>query len=115
MSVTTIGLDDAPIDELVSTASSEPIIDYLSEAKLVELLTAGHSDALDRLVRSNLRIAVDEAIRNRGLGERQEWLVRRAAHALMESAGSYDPLQHGRFSHYARRAVRRAIRTVQPS
>ena len=113
--MTTNGLDDAPIDVLVSSASAEPVIDHVSESRLAELFTAGHSDALDRLVRSNLRIAIDEAIRNRGLGERQEWLVRRAAQALVESAGTYDPQQHGRFSHYARRAVRRAIRSDRPS
>ena len=108
--------EDRSLDELVSTASSEPVIDLVAESRLAELLLDGDAEALDRLVRASLRIAIDEAIRNRGLGEPQEGLVRRAAHALMEAAHSYDPGRHGRFSIYARRAVRQALRrTSAPS
>lgn len=71
---------------------------------------SGQDDALKELVRAHLRIAVDEAIRNRGFGVGQERLARVGALALVEAAPDFDPDQHGSFSSYARQVVRRAIK-----
>jgi len=104
-------LDKAPIVELVTTASSEPVIDHLSESRLAEMMVDGHADALQTLLRANLRIAIDEAIRCRGRGEPQAVMVRRGLRALVGAAEGYRPDEHGAFSAHVRGAVRVALRT----
>lgn len=113
-----ISVDDitaAPVADLVARASSTRVLDAAEEAILVRRRVSGHDAALDALVRSHLRIAVDEAIRNRGLGERQDRLVRAAAQALVEAAPRFDPAEHGSFGEYARRIVRNAIKNEMVS
>jgi DNA-directed RNA polymerase sigma subunit (sigma70/sigma32) len=111
----TLRLDGAPIAELVVTASTEPVIDHSYEARLAELLVEGHCEVRQTLVRCNLRVAIDEAIRHRGLGESQARMVRRGVRALVEAAETYRPAAHGPFSDYVRSAVRSAIRGSAPS
>lgn len=97
----------APVEDLVVGASRMPLLDETEEARLADRRT--DHEALTELVRRHLRVAVDEAIRNRGLGARQDVLVRAGARALVEAAPRYDPEMHGAFSTYARRTVRDAI------
>lgn len=104
----TTEITSVPVEDLVFGASDVPVLDDAEEARLA-VRCAANDDARWELVRSHLRVAVDEAIRNRGLGARQDVLVREAARALVEAAPDYDPLRHGSFSSYARRIVRAAI------
>lgn len=106
---TTSYLADAPVGELVTTASREPLLDEEHELVLVRRVRQGDTEALERLVMSNLRVAVDEAIRNRGLGQSQRLLVRRGIAVLIEAARTYDPDLHGSFSGYAGRRVRSTL------
>ena len=106
---TTSYLADAPVGELVDTASREPLLDDEHESALIRRVREGDSEALERLVMSNLRVAVDEAIRNRGLGQSQRMLVRRGISVLVEAARTYDPDRHGPFSGYASRRVRSTL------
>lgn len=115
MQISTDDIADAPLADLVARASNTRILDEREEAQLVGRCVSGQDAALDVLVRAHLRVAVDEAIRNRGLGARQDRLARAAARALVESAPEYDPAQHGSFSAWARRIVREAIKTAMAS
>jgi DNA-directed RNA polymerase specialized sigma subunit len=108
-------IGDVSLADLVTTASCEPVIDETSESLLIESCREGHTGALEKLIRANLRIVIDEAIRERGLGERQADMVRRGLQALVESADRYDPSRDGSFSAYARGAVRNAIRQGFPA
>ncbi|MEX2467744.1 MAG: hypothetical protein WD995_12610 [Gemmatimonadota bacterium] len=99
----------ASLDELVTTASLEPLLDERSEAVLARRVQDGDIDALERLVFGNLRVAVDEAIRNRGLGASQRDLIRSGIRVLMDAARVYEPELHGPFSRYARARVGRAL------
>jgi RNA polymerase sigma-32 factor len=98
------------IDDLVSTASDQPVLADEVERGLVQRMRDGDVGAAEELVLGHLRIAIDEAIRTRGLGLPQRDLVRLGVRALVEAARSYDPDEHGRFSHHARSQVRRVLR-----
>jgi DNA-directed RNA polymerase sigma subunit (sigma70/sigma32) len=98
------------VGDLVWMASAHPILDQDSEDQLLRGAREGESEAIDALVLANLRIAVDEAIRARGLGLPQRKLVRLAAAAMLEAAHSYDPMIHGRFSDYVRVRIRDVLR-----
>jgi RNA polymerase primary sigma factor len=99
----------ASLDELVTTASTEPLLDERGEALLARRVQDGDMEALERLVFVNLRVAVDEAIRNRGLGSPQRDLVRNGIRVLMDAARIYDPVHDGRFSHFVRLRVSTAL------
>jgi len=101
-------ITSAPVAELVARASAEPVPD---SARVLDLGHSVESDALIRaeLARTHLRLGVDEAIRNRGLGFPQERLVRVATIAVVEAANDFDPVRDGSFTSYARARVRRAL------
>ncbi|MBT8489055.1 MAG: hypothetical protein KJO65_09565 [Gemmatimonadetes bacterium] len=103
---------DIDMAELIESASHARRLDDGEERALVERWAAGQLDARDELVRASLRVAVDEAIRNRGLGTRQERLARVGARALVEAAETYDPTFHGSFSSWSRQVVRQAVRSA---
>ena len=99
-------LADIPVAELVARASEAPLP---SDAVVAQLVDSDDAEALEELVCSHLRIAIDEAIRSRGLGERQDRLVRMAAEAVIDAAPEYDAVVHGRFSTFVRATARAAI------
>jgi len=101
--------DQLSVGDLVSIASEHPHLAADEEIGIVERLRAGDPDALEELVRGNLRIAIDEAIRTRGLGPSQLQLVRAGVRTLVEAAQSYDPAQDGSFAEHARLRVRRTM------
>lgn len=103
---------DVSVADLVASASRSPMLDEREEEALADRWASGHDAARDALVRAHLRLAVDEAIRNRGLGARQDRLARLAARALVEAAPEYDPKAHGAFSRWARITVRNAIKAA---
>ena len=106
---TTSYLSGASVGELGSTASMEPVLAAAVEADLARRVSDGDTEALERLVMGNRRVAVDEAIRNRGLGQPQRALLRRGVRVLIEAARIYDPDRHGSFSRFASGRVRRAL------
>jgi DNA-directed RNA polymerase sigma subunit (sigma70/sigma32) len=103
-------LTQLTVGDLVWMASSHPVLDEHDEEALVRQAREGALQAVEELVLGNLRIAVDEAIRIRGLGFPQRRLVRLGVAALLEAVNSYDPMMHGRFSEHVRWRVRAALR-----
>lgn len=97
-----------PVADLIARASAGPMFDPGEQARLERSVT-DDGRARIALVHGHLRVAVDEAIRCRGLGRPQEHLVRAAAIALVEAAAAFDPNAHGSFERHARLAIRRAI------
>lgn len=105
--------DQLSVDDLVSLASEQPLLAEEDEAGLIRRMREGDPGAIEELVRGTLRIAIDEAIRTRGLGLSQRELVRMGVRTLVQAAQEYDPAEHGSFSHHARSSVRNAmIRSV---
>lgn len=104
-SVTEMSLGD-----LIAVASAQPVLDEHDEDTLIQSARAGDVEAREKLVMGNLRIAIDEAIRTRGLGLPQRKLVAMGVSTLFEAIRSYDPAAHGPFSSYVRARVRLAMR-----
>ena len=99
----------ASVEDLVARASAVPVPDASLQERLAARLRGGQPEALSELVEMHLRVAVDEAIRNRGLGLPQNVLVREAARALVACAPEYDPERDGSFARYARGEIRAAL------
>jgi DNA-directed RNA polymerase sigma subunit (sigma70/sigma32) len=102
-------LSTLSIGTLVWVASAQPVLDDAAEDELVRRAGDGDRAALEQLAMSNLRIVIDEAIRARGLGIRQDKLVRLGAEALMDAVRRYEAGRHGRFSRHVRLRVRAAF------
>jgi DNA-directed RNA polymerase sigma subunit (sigma70/sigma32) len=108
--------DQMSVGDLVSMASTQPSMPEADEDDLVQRIRAGDAEAVQALVLGNLRIAIDGAIRTRGLGLPQRDLVRLGVRALVEAARTYDPSKQGRFCDHARACVREVmIRSVSIS
>jgi DNA-directed RNA polymerase sigma subunit (sigma70/sigma32) len=101
-------ISSVPVKELVARASEQPVLDASDLERLVGSVDSD-TGARAELARAHLRLAVDEAIRNRGLGISQERLVREAATAVIEASNEYDPGRDGSFRRYARTRIRRAL------
>lgn len=98
------------LSEFVREASVLPDLEPEEETRLAARLAEGDPEAVAALIRWNLRMIIDEAIRNRGLGRRQSDLMKAGVEELSRSARRYSPPRHGSFARYARRAVREAMR-----
>ena len=101
--------DQLSVGDLVSMASAQPLLAEEDEQGLVRRIRNDDPDALEELVRGCLRIAIDEAIRIRGLGRPQRELVRLGVRSLVEAAQAYEPTVHGRFADHARASVRETL------
>ncbi len=98
------------LGDLVAVASAQPILDAHDEETLIQRARAGDAEAREQLIMGNLRIAIDEAIRTRGLGLPQRTLVPMGVSTLLEAIRSYDPAVHGPFSSHVRARVRLAMK-----
>jgi DNA-directed RNA polymerase sigma subunit (sigma70/sigma32) len=103
-------LADLSLGDLVAVASAQPVLDAIDEDSLVQRVQIGDMEAREQLVMLNLRIAIDEAIRTRGLGLPQRTLVPTGVRALLDAIRSYDPSVDGPFSSHVRARVRRAMK-----
>jgi DNA-directed RNA polymerase sigma subunit (sigma70/sigma32) len=103
-------LDHLSLGDLVAVASAQPVLDAEDEDSLVQRAQHGDANAREQLVMRNLRIAIDEAIRTRGLGLPQRQLVPTGVRTLLAAIRSYDPIVDGPFSSHVRARVRRAMR-----
>jgi len=105
---------DGSAVQLVREACEAPPLAPEEESRLVGLAVMGDAPARDALVRSNLRIAVDEAILLRGLGRPQIKLIEIGVQALQEATAAYfnEGDEAGGFGSFARNKVRNAIARV---
>jgi RNA polymerase sporulation-specific sigma factor len=98
------------LGDLIAVASAQPILDERDAGALIERAHRGDRSAREQLVMGNLRVAIDEAIRTRGLGTPQRTLVPMGVRTLLEAIDTYDPIVDGPFSEYVRSRVRLTIR-----
>lgn len=106
----TLDLSQLSLGDLIAVASAQPVIDEIDEGALIGRAREGDDEARERLVMGNLRVAIDEAIRTRGLGMPQRKLVPMGVRTLLEAIDTYEPSVDGAFSSYVRSRVRFAMR-----
>lgn len=104
-------LEALPLAELVRRASTPPLAEE-AESALASEVAAGDPEAREQLVAGHLRDVVDVAIAHRGGGVAVDVLVRRGLAGLVAAAREFDPERHPPFPAFARRHIRREVRSV---
>lgn len=97
------------LDAFVRRASEAPLPSPAEAQRLAECAAEGDEAARETLVRSLLRLVVDEAIRHRGVGQRMRDLVPAGLDALVDAATAYRPPDDGPFVDFAVARVRAAM------
>ena len=97
------------LDQYLREISAYPLIDREQEARLARRIRAGDSDALDQLVRSNLRFVVSVAKRYQNQGVSLADLINEGNIGLMRAAQKFDETKGIKFISYAVWWIRQAI------
>ncbi|MDR2412499.1 MAG: RNA polymerase factor sigma-32 [Holosporales bacterium] len=94
--------DTSTLSPCLSHLNDFPILDKDEEYRLAcEWQKTGHSEAIDRLVKSHLRLVWKMARGYRGYGLSLEDLVAEGTIGVMQAAQRFDPQRGFRFSTYA--------------
>jgi len=83
------------LDQYLNEISTYPLIDASEEARLAKGVRAGDPEALDKLVRSNLRFVVSVAKRYQNLGVPLADLINEGNVGLIRAARRFDVLLRG--------------------
>jgi RNA polymerase primary sigma factor len=97
------------VDLYLDDLSRHPLLDADEEDRTARLARAGDAEALDRLVRSNLRFVVSVAKRYQNRGLPFADLVQEGNVGLVIAARKFDPDQGVKFISYAVWWIRQAI------
>jgi RNA polymerase primary sigma factor len=97
------------LDQYMHEISNFPLIDRSEEARLARGAREGDSDALNTLVRSNLRFVVSVAKRYQNLGVPLADLINEGNVGLIHAAGRFDETKEIKFISYAVWWIRQAI------
>ncbi len=97
------------LDRYLKEISAYPLIDRGEEARLAEAIRAGDPEALDKLVRSNLRFVVSVAKRYQNQGVPLSDLISEGNVGLIRAAHRFDETKGIKFISYAVWWVRQAI------
>lgn len=97
------------LDLYLQEISNYPLIDRGEEARLARGVRAGDEEALDKLVRSNLRFVVSVAKRYQNLGVPLSDLINEGNVGLIRAAGRFDETKNIKFISYAVWWIRQAI------
>lgn len=100
------------LDALVRAASEVPIPDPEEERRLARAARDGDESARETLVRTHLRLVVDEAIRYHDTVREMSALLPRGVEGLRAAVVRFEPDRHGRFGAYAREWIRLEIRNA---
>ncbi len=87
-----------------------PLLTAEEEKRMASRISAGDSEARDRLVRANLRLVVSIARRYVGRGLPLADLISEGNLGLLRAVEDYDPDRNTRFSTYASYWVKKSIR-----
>lgn len=100
---------DASLSIYFKDVSKQPMIDINEEIALARRIQEGDKQALDKLVKANLRFAISVAkqYQNRGLSLVD--LIQEASFGLIEAAKKYDPDRGYKFISYAVWWIRQSI------
>ncbi|MDZ7779354.1 MAG: sigma-70 family RNA polymerase sigma factor [Gemmatimonadota bacterium] len=100
---------DGVLDQYLKEISQYPLIDRAEEARLAKLIRAGDAEALDKLVRSNLRFVVSVAKKYQNQGVPLADLINEGNTGLIRAAHKFDETKGIKFISYAVWWIRQAI------
>ena len=104
-----ITVESESLDQYLREISAYPLIDREAEADLARRIRAGDPQALDKLVRSNLRFVVSVAKRYQNQGVSLADLINEGNIGLMRAAQKFDETKGIKFISYAVWWIRQAI------
>jgi RNA polymerase primary sigma factor len=98
-----------PLDRYLAEIAEYPLIDREEEARLARAIRTGDQEALDKLVRSNLRFVVSVAKRYQNQGVMLADLINEGNLGLIRAAHRFDETRGIKFISYAVWWIRQAI------
>ncbi len=101
--------DDGSLDVYLREISRYPLIDQEEEVALAQRIRTGEEEALDKLVRSNLRFVVSVAKKYQNQGVSLSDLINEGNLGLIRAAHKFDETKGIKFISYAVWWVRQAI------
>jgi RNA polymerase primary sigma factor len=104
-----ISVDSESLDQYLREISAYPLIDREEEAALARRIRLGEEEALDRLVRSNLRFVVSVAKRYQNQGVALADLINEGNIGLLRAAQKFDETKGIKFISYGVWWIRQAI------
>ncbi len=104
-----ITVDAESLDQYLREISAYPLLDRSEEAVLAVRIRDGDADAMDRLVRSNLRFVVSVAKRYQNQGVSLADLINEGNIGLIRAAQKFDETKGIKFISYAVWWIRQAI------
>jgi RNA polymerase primary sigma factor len=104
-----IAVESESLDQYLREISVYPLIDRDEEAELARRIRAGDSEAMERLVRANLRFVVSVAKRYQNQGVSLADLINEGNIGLMRAAQKFDETKGIKFISYAVWWIRQAI------
>jgi RNA polymerase primary sigma factor len=104
-----VASESESLDQYLREISVYPLIDRAEEARLARLIREGEPDALERLVRSNLRFVVAVAKKYQNQGVSLSDLINEGNIGLIRAARKFDETKGIKFISYAVWWIRQAI------
>jgi RNA polymerase primary sigma factor len=103
------GAEEGSLDHYLRDISIYPLISREEEARLAERIRVGDQEALDKLVRSNLRFVVSVAKKYQNQGVALSDLINEGNLGLIRAAHKFDETKGIKFISYAVWWIRQAI------
>jgi RNA polymerase primary sigma factor len=100
---------EGSLDQYLKEISAYPLIDRAEEVRLAQHIRAGDPEALDKLVRSNLRFVVSVAKKYQNQGVPLSDLINEGNLGLIRAAHKFDETKGIKFISYAVWWIRQAI------
>lgn len=100
---------EGSLDQYLKEISQYPLIDREEEARLARLIRTGDAEALDKLVRSNLRFVVSVAKKYQNQGVPLSDLINEGNLGLIRAGHKFDESKGIKFISYAVWWIRQAI------
>ena len=101
--------NEGSLDQYLKEISAYPLIDRAEEVRLAQNIRAGDAEALDKLVRSNLRFVVSVAKKYQNQGVPLSDLINEGNLGLIRAAHKFDETKGIKFISYAVWWIRQAI------
>lgn len=101
--------DEGPLDQYLKEISTYPLLSREEEAELARAIKRGSEEALDKLVRSNLRFVVSVAKKYQNQGVALGDLINEGNLGLIRAAHKFDETKGIKFISYAVWWIRQAI------
>jgi RNA polymerase primary sigma factor len=107
--------DERGVDSWCRTAMATPALTPDEETQLGQLTEMGDAEARERLVRANLRLAIDAARRHAADGAALVRLLQAGTHGLLLAVEAYDPASGEDFTSHASHWIGQTIQgTLNP-